>query len=289
MIVVLAIVAGFCVGVAVNLLADYLSASRHYNLARSNPFVSKDVIPPAPKFFPQNSDGQRLPIYLWSGVVAALLRQGVFKDGTRGRHVITEIGLALAYAWISNQYQDQIQTHLGFLLFYAAVFALIVVIDTEHRWILFETIWPPALVAIFESIFFPRVSLPDSLRGGLYGFVILYGLYVLGLIFARGVSLVTGRRVGRTVLGFGDVRMGMLAGLILGWGALGPALLLMILSGAVAAAVFIIYKVGKTRRYRIFSAIPYGPYIVLGTAIMLYAPWIMGDLMAFILHRRYGM
>ncbi len=173
--------------------------------------------------------------------------------------------------------------NLPFLLFYAAVFALIIIVDVEYRWILFETIWPPALVALVEAAFWPRIGLEDSIRGGVYGFVALYVLYLLGMVFARVVAVLTGRRVGRTVLGFGDVRMGTLSGLILGWYALGPALLIMMITGGIAAAILIANKLIRTRRYRIFSAIPYGPYIVTGTAVMLYIPWVVGDLMAKIL------
>ena len=284
MLLLFVAIVGFLSGILVNLLADYLPAKRHYDLARTNPFVSADVIPPKPRLIPSQ------PIYLWSGFVATVLKAPVFKPETRLRHVITEIGLSAAFVWITNQYANDYQMpHVPLLLFYAAVFTLITIIDMEHRWVLFDTIWPPALVAIAEAILLPRVSIYESLRGGLYGFVILTGLYILGIIFAYVMTFITGRRVGRTVLGFGDVRIATLCGLILGWKALGPALLLMILSGAFAAAVFIAYKVIRTRRYRIFSAIPYGPYIAFGTAIMLYAPWLMGDLMALILQRRYGM
>ncbi|HVO43055.1 MAG TPA: hypothetical protein VMT34_10545 [Aggregatilineales bacterium] len=284
----LALIAGFLAGPLVNLTADYLSARRHHDLARTNPFVSPQAVPPKPAFLPHREPGKRWPIVLWSGTAAAIARAPVFAPHTRLRHVLTEIAMTLGFVWISEEYASN--SHLPFLLFYAAVFALVVIIDLEHRWVLFDTIWPPALVAIAEAAFVPgRIGLIDCLRGGLYGFGILLGLYILGLLFAKAVGLLTGRRVGRTVLGFGDVRLGTLSGLILGWGALGPALLLMILSGAIAALVFIVYKVIKTRRYRIFSAIPYGPYVVFGTAIMLYAPWIMGDVMALILQRRYGM
>jgi prepilin signal peptidase PulO-like enzyme (type II secretory pathway) len=278
---IVALILGFISGVIVNLLADYLPARRHHYLASADPFVSPSAVPPLPSFIPRRADGRPWSFPQWSGVIAALTGTPVFDPKRRPRRIITELGLAVAFAWITSMYAES--RSLSFLLFYAAVFALIIIVDVEYRWILSETIWPPALVALAEAAFWPRINLEESLRGGLYGFLSLYALYVLGLVFARVVAIMTGRRVGRTVLGFGDVRMGTLSGLILGWYSLGPALLIMIITGAVAALIFIANKVIRTRRYRIFSAIPYGPYIVIGTATMLYVPWVVGDLIVRIL------
>ncbi len=276
-VVLIALVAGFISGVLVNLLADYLPNRQHHFLAKASPFVSPSAVPPLPTFTPRRSDGQSWPIPYWSGVIAALTRKPVFPMHPI-RHIITEIGLALAFAGIAWLYPTS--PNLPFLLFYAAVFAIVIIIDVEHRWIMWITIWPPALVALAEAAFWPRVSLEESLRGGLYGCLILFGLYLLGIGFGQVVRLITGRRVGRTILGTGDIRMATLSGLIIGWYALGPALLIMVVTGAIAALIFIANKVIRTRRYRIFSAIPYGPYIVIGTAFMLYFPWVVGDLIA---------
>jgi prepilin signal peptidase PulO-like enzyme (type II secretory pathway) len=277
----IALILGFISGVIVNLLADYLPARRYHRVASADPFVSRSAVPPVPPLLPRRADGRLWPVPLWSAVIATLTGAPIFDPKRRSRRIITELGLPVAFAWITSMYANS--RSLPFLLFYAAVFALIVIIDVEYRWILFETIWPPALVALAEAAFWPRVSLEESLRGGLYGFLSMYALYVLGLVFARVVALLTGRRVGRTVLGFGDVRMGTLSGLILGWTSLGPALLVMIITGAIAALIFIANKVIRTRRYRVFSAIPYGPYIVIGTAMTLYVPWVVGDLIVRIL------
>ncbi len=280
-IIPLAFVFGFVGGVVVNLLADYLPARRHHHLANADPFVSRSAVPPLPEFIPRRTDGRPWPLPLWSGLIATLARVPVFDPLRRVRRISTELGLAVAFGWIASVYGDQ--RSLPFLLFYAAVFALVTIVDVEYRWILFETIWPPALVAIAEAAFWPRVNLETSLRGGLYGFLSLFALYILGILFARLVGSLRRRRIGRTVLGFGDVRMATLGGLIVGWNAIGPALLIMILTGAVAALVFIANKVLRAGHYRFFSAIPYGPYIVIGFATMLYTPWLVGNILAGVL------
>jgi prepilin signal peptidase PulO-like enzyme (type II secretory pathway) len=280
-IILLAFIAGLISGVVVNLLADYLPVRRHHYLASADPFVSRSAVPPLPVLIPHRADGRPWPIPLWSGLIATLARAPVFDSAHRVRRISTELGLAVAFAWITSVYGDH--RSLPFLLFYAAVFALVIIIDVEYRWILSETIWPPALVAIAEAAFWPRVNLETSLRGGLYGFLCLFALYILGILFARVVGVVRGRRIGRTVLGLGDVRMATLGGLIVGWNAIGPALLIMILTGAIAALVFIANKLLRSGHYRVFSAIPYGPYVVIGFAVMLYTPWIAGNVLAGVL------
>jgi prepilin signal peptidase PulO-like enzyme (type II secretory pathway) len=280
-IVLLALVFGFVGGVIVNLLADYLPARRYHYLASADPFVSRSAVPPLPVFIPRRADGRPWPLPLWSGLIATLTRAPVYDPARRVRRISTELGLAVVFGWIASVYGGH--RSLPFLLFYAAVFALVAIVDTEYRWILPETIWPPALVAIAEAAFWPRVSLETSLRGGLYGFLSLFALYILGILFSRLVGVVRRRRIGRTVLGFGDVRMATLGGLIVGWNAIGPALLIMILTGAIAALVFIANRLLRSGHYRVFSAIPYGPYIVIGFAAMLYTPWIAGSILTEIL------
>ena len=168
LLVPLALVLGFISGVLVNLLADYLPARRYHQRASADPFVSRSTIPPIPPFIPRRADGdgdggRPWPIPLWSGVIAALAHAPVFEPMHRARHAITEIGLALVFAAITSMYGTD--RSLPFLLFYAAVFVLIIIIDVEYRWILWETIWPPALGAIAEAAFWPRIALMMSLRG----------------------------------------------------------------------------------------------------------------------------
>ncbi len=268
--ILIALVLGFLAGVMVNLLADYLPARRHYDLARRSPFST--VRPVKPTFIPRRPPPQ------WSGVIAAILRAPVER---LPRRAFTEIGLAAAFALITAFFAEA--RFLPFYLFYAAVFALVIITDIEYRWILPEVTWSAALVALAESVIAQRLSLGETLRGGLLGFGVLFALYVFGYVFAYLMRLLTGRRVNRTVLGFGDVRLALLSGLILGSEAIGPALLLMMIGGGIAALVFVVDKRVRKGHYRRYSAIPYGPYIVLGTALMLYAPSFAFDLLRLII------
>jgi len=274
--IILTTILGFIVGILVNLIADYLPARRHHELASTNPFVSPSGIPPMPTFLPRRADAQdrRLwPLWAWSGVLSWLTNTPTFAERHPMRHVLTELGLAAAFGWIGGTFADIPQ--LPYLLFDAAIFALIVIIDVEHRWVMLEIIVPAALVTIFEAGVWPGNALELTLKGGLYGFGVTFGLYLLGKVFGRALEMIRHRRIGRTVFGLGDVYIGTLGGLLVGSEGLWWAVLIMVFTGGVASLGFVAYKILRTRRYRMFSAIPYGPYIVIGFAAMLYIPQVI--------------
>ena len=281
-LILAALILGWLCGIAVNLLADYLPARRHHFLARTNPFVSPEVVPAQPKLLPCRPDGRLWPPYLWSGLIAEVAGAPVFSKQHHARRLLTEVGMALIFAVITLQFAGN--PNLAFLLFYAPCLALIVIIDVEHRWVFLETILPPAIVALAEATFWTRVLQHDAIKGGVYGFAIMVALYVLGMLFAWSMGRISGRPVTRTVLGVGDVYIGTLAGLLVGWSSLGLALLIMVAAGAIAALLFIANKLIRTGRYRLYSAIPYGPYIVIGTATMLYFPQVIVLFAQTVLH-----
>ena len=72
-------------------------------------------------------------------------------------------------------------------------------------------------------------------------------------------------------LGFGDVTLAGVLGLILGWPGIMAGLLLAILLGGLVSGIYLIVLV-ILKRYQLFSAIPYAPFLVLSTIILLYRP-----------------
>ena len=270
---------GFAIGVCVNLFADYCPAQRLYHLARASPFVSESGLPPIPQPLPRLPNGRVAPIYLWSGVIARLAGHAYFESSRWTRRILVEIGLAAAYAWIVSFYGDS--PYLPYFLFCVPFLTLISVIDIEYRWILPETLWPVALVALLDAAF--NGSFSYVLRSGLYGFGILLIIFFLGQVF-RQTSGALGRRIGRTVFGFADVELGAVGGLLIGWPYFGLSLLVAIFLAAAGAIAVIGGKMGRGRRYQGGAAIPYGPYMVIGIAIMLYTPWLLSGVVNWFLH-----
>jgi len=269
----LGLIFGLLAGVIVNLLADYLPAARLFRLAKASPFVSDSGLPTQPKPLPRLKNGQVAPIYLWSGVMARLAGRHHFDSAHWLRRLTVEIGLALAFAWIGTFYSNS--TGLPFFLFYAPTLTLIVVIDIEYRWIIPLTLLPIGIAACFDSLLTGRVQLESVARGGLYGFGIMFMIYLFSFVFKRLTEL-GGGRIGRTVLGFGDIYLAGLGGMLVGWPYIGFALLIAVLLGGIGAVLLISSKIARIGRYRRYSAIPYAPYLTTGIALMVYIPWITG-------------
>ncbi|MFN8418263.1 MAG: prepilin peptidase [Anaerolineae bacterium] len=158
------------------------------------------------------------------------------------------------------------------VLLYLPPLVLIAVIDLEHRSVMIETLLATVLIVIAEQAINPRYPLWLILQGAEYAFIATVGIYLLGIVFGGLIQLISGRRIGRTIFGFGDVEIATLGGLILGTSLLIPALFIMIFSGGIGSLLFILLRKRRRGKYRRFSAIPYGPFICLGVAVALYLP-----------------
>jgi prepilin signal peptidase PulO-like enzyme (type II secretory pathway) len=99
-----------------------------------------------------------------------------------------------------------------------------------------------------------------------------------GLFFLIQILISKGKWVGG-----GDVRLGLVMGLMLGWPGLAVALFIAYTSGAVVGIVLLFSKIKKMK-----SMIPFGPFLALGTFVaLLYGErileWYWRDLGLFLL------
>jgi leader peptidase (prepilin peptidase) / N-methyltransferase len=158
---------------------------------------------------------------------------------------------------------------LGFLgglllLFY---FAVVVVIDMKYRLILHPVSIAGAVLALI--IGWRLHGLTDTLLGGAFGFGLMYGLYFLGGFFGRWIARRRGLSEVEEALGFGDVSLSGVLGLLLGWPLILAGLVLAVLIGGLASLLYIIVLV-LTRRYQAMTAIPYGPFLISGAVVLLF-------------------
>ena len=146
-------------------------------------------------------------------------------------------------------------------------FGIVVVIDLEHRIIMHAV----SLIGAFLGfgIGLRLHGLVPTLVGGVVGFSIMLLLYYFGIVFARIISRRRGSSSIDEALGFGDVNLSGVIGLLLGWPAILLGLTISILFGGLTAILFL-FILTITGRYRLFSAIPYGPSLVTGGIILLY-------------------
>jgi prepilin signal peptidase PulO-like enzyme (type II secretory pathway) len=256
--VVALVILGLVSGVAVNALADCLP----YH-PQQRPFRYANDVP--------------RPLIAWSGILAVLTNQrkpaGFPQTPPLAwRYALTELGVIglflLAYS-ARDTMPGAAANPFPLTLFYMALFALITVIDIEHRLIQFAVMVPAIAVALVDAAVFPPPDLAEALRGALTGFSIFFTLYIGGFAFTYAMGALRGRRVGTVAFGFGDVMLITLSGALLGMAFVIVAIFIAVFLGAFGAAVYLVLRLLAKGRYELFTAIPYGPYIVIATILMM--------------------
>jgi len=178
---------------------------------------------------------------------------------------LVQIGAIGASLWLWHSAPPALGFLLGFILL--IYFAVVAVIDLEHRLILHPTSIVGGLLGLFLGSRLHGFGL--TLLGGVVGFVSMLALYVLGGLFARLIMRLRGRSIDEEALGFGDVILAGILGLLLGWPGIFLGLFLGILAGGLASLLYI-FGMAINRSYRPFTAIPYGPFLISGAAALLY-------------------
>lgn len=179
------------------------------------------------------------------------------------RSLIIEIGSGVLFALIYGRYGLTIEFVVT--AFYCSIFIVIMVIDWGHQLILNRVTYPSAVAAVIISIFLPPAGfvhfslsspvisagvngLVSSLIGGAIGFVFLL---VPALINPRG-------------MGWGDVKMAGLIGLVTGARLVLVALGMGIILGGLVAVVLLVLRIKKRK-----EVIPFGPFLSLGAIVAL--------------------
>lgn len=289
--VIIAIVIGVVAGGVINVLADDLVLRRHPRLPRYVQDAKKRAVHVPVMDADGNDiswdfvheDDERRPPIAWLGITAFLFGKRTSSDGSvrlSWRYPLTEVmtALLMVIAVLAidaiNDTADPGET-IGFLqtlfwLFYIAVLMLVTVIDVEHKLILFIVIIPSSIVAILDPILtgYPP-DLTDALVGGVAGFVVFFVMYNGGFIFTYIMGALRGRPIEEVAFGYGDVMLATFSGLILGWRYLIFAMFITVFLGAFGAIVYLLGKSLSGGKYSAFTALPYGPYIVAGTLLML--------------------
>ena len=131
---------------------------------------------------------------------------------------------------------------------YCSLLLLIAVIDLEHSLVPNVLVGSGLVLALGINIWRPAPGLRTALLGaGIGG-----GIFVL-------LALVR-----RNALGWGDVKLAFLIGMMTGFPWVLEALALGILLGGLAAGLFLLTRVRRPKEY-----MPYAPYLVAGSIITL--------------------
>lgn len=216
----------------------------------------------------------------WSALLGIALqaRRCLYCGTARSLRAPTvELICAAAVAWMAGHAASASTFLTGLLVL--AVFLLIAVIDIEHRVILHAVSGAAALAVGLVGVLDPARGAAKTLLGGLAGLGIVFGLFLIGEAFSRLVARARGRPLQEVAFGFGDVTLAGVIGLTVGW----PGVVLALLLGILAAGAFSLLALAvmlARRRYVPFTAIPYGPFLILGALIVyfggraVFQPWL---------------
>jgi len=174
------------------------------------------------------------------------------------RSPFVEFGAAAVFAFLAWHYG--LSRELAFAAVYAAIFIVIFVIDLEQKLILNVVVFPAMLLAFAFSFFWggyqefwPKVGpgfVLSALMGGAVGFLLM----LLPYLITRGRGM-----------GYGDVKLAALIGLMSGFPLVVVALLVGIVAGGVVAIFLLLSRLVKSRK----AAIPYGPFLAVGAMVAL--------------------
>ena len=168
----------------------------------------------------------------------------------RRDRVLQWTGLAVLTALVSAYLQRTFGWGLQFarLLSYSSLLLLIAAVDLRTRLVPNVLTASGLVLALGFSLAFPSPGLLSALEGA----ALACALFLLLAL------------VGRSAMGFGDVKLAALIGLMTGFPWVVQALILGITLGGLAAAVFLLAGLRRPKQY-----IPYAPYLAAGAVATL--------------------
>jgi leader peptidase (prepilin peptidase)/N-methyltransferase len=152
-------------------------------------------------------------------------------------------------------------------LLVTAYFSLVLIIDLERKEVLLNLSLVGAAIGLLIGTIYHGIL--TTLIGGAAGALIMLALYLLGKVFVKIMSKVKQQEIDEVALGMGDVYVSLIIGLFLGWPVILFGLLVAILAGGLISGLIILFSALR-RSYSPFTAIPYTPFLILSTCVLLY-------------------
>lgn len=170
------------------------------------------------------------------------------------------VGLVL---WIWLVPTNELPFLLSFLLVEYLIFVF--VLDVEHKEVVISVVG--FLIAAANG--WVLHGWLSTLIGALVGAAVMFGFYLLGDVLARWLARRQGRELDEVALGLGDVFLSGVLGAALGWPGVVAGLVFAIILGGVISGFIILVMVIR-KKYEAFTAIAYGPFILLSIFYLLY-------------------
>ncbi len=165
-----------------------------------------------------------------------------------------ELGTAVLFGLACWRYGVSIE--LAIALFYICIFMVLMVIDWEKGLILNKIVLPAIgaaiLISVIFSILLPDIEIVPFIGRAAIGGGIGLALFLLIVIVSRGG------------MGWGDVKLAALIGLVTGFPLVFIALLIGVILGGVVAVLLLAFKIKRRK-----EAIPFGPFLAIATIVTL--------------------
>lgn len=142
---------------------------------------------------------------------------------------------------------------------------LITIIDIEHHLVLIETSIAGMIILGARGII--AHGLLITCLGGIAGFGILFVFYLLGRAYAGYLARKKGLKIDEG-MGFGDVSLSGICGLVLGWpGIIAGVFLGVILGGVWSLGMLVRARIVKDEN-PMYQFIAYAPFLTTATAVL---------------------
>lgn len=248
--VLVAILVGLVVAMIVNILADVLPQFRLHNEEDED----AETLLPTHDDEAANQDRQSTKRITLARFISV-------------RYLIVTVMLVgiSVYLW----HAETISVLAPIKVVYIALFTLIGVIDIEHRLVLTVIMIPAFILAFIEISISRRIFLADALVGYAAAQLVQMAFYFLGGVYLMIVNARRDEPLREIAFGFGDVTLATFCGMVIGYPDVLVMLILMVLIGGLMGFVYLIIRLVIARKYQAHMAIPYGPAIVIATALML--------------------
>src|SRR3989344_4779021 len=145
-----------------------------------------------------------------------------------------------------------------YYLFILSSFIVIFFTDLKYGIIPDKIVYPTILVSIIYHLSFiiypPIVNYQSSIINNIFSGIGAFIFFLILYLITRGKGM-----------GFGDVKLAFLLGIILGFPKIIAAFYLAFLTGAIVGSILIVWRKKKLK-----SSIPFGPFLILGSILSIF-------------------
>lgn len=194
------------------------------------------------------------------------------------RAPFVEIACGVLFAFLWEHYGPGLV--LCLYSFFTAVLVLIAAIDLEHKLILNIVVLPATALALLASPITlatqfqnsgetPQFLFLLSLLGAVAAYVIVFGIYLFGLLFVRILRRARTQNADDIAFGLGDVKLAGFAGALVGFPTIIYVLIYGIVLGGIGAVIVLVGQYVATRKFNTLAAIPYGPFFIIAAWVFM--------------------